>query len=103
MVVIYCIEDINDLKYVGSTSMLLRQRLALHKSNKDCSSKKLNLYNAIIYELETCEKQNKKEREKYWIKELNSVNQNKLDKRDKEVVRDYMRNYRIRLKNKQNI
>jgi predicted GIY-YIG superfamily endonuclease len=95
---IYCIEDINDLKYVGSTTMLLRKRFALHKSNKDCSSDKLNLYNAIIYELETCDKENSKEREKYWIKELNAVNERKLDKRDKEVWRDYMRNYRMRLK-----
>ena len=58
MVSIYLIEDINDLKYVGSTTQKLNQRLASHrqdkKTGKGCSSSKLNLYNCLIIELERC-------------------------------------------------
>ena len=49
MVVIYAIEDINDLIYVGSTKKKLYQRLSGHRNSKKsntyraCSSKKLNL------------------------------------------------------------
>ena len=50
--IIYCIEDINDLKYVGKTKRKLSKRLSGHKDlNTRCSSKKLNLYNSIIYPL----------------------------------------------------
>jgi hypothetical protein len=74
MVKIYCIEDINDLKYVGSTIMDLNKRLNAHISNKDCSSRKLNLYNCIIYEIEECEEEERKQREQYWIDKLDCVN-----------------------------
>jgi len=72
--IIYCIEDINDLKYVGSTKMTLRKRFQAHKDNNNCSSNKLNLYNAIIYPLEECEKEVSKEREAYWINKIDCVN-----------------------------
>ena len=46
MVVIYCIEDINDLKYVGSTKQTLEKRLSGHRADKyrekSYSSSKLN-------------------------------------------------------------
>lgn len=79
MVSIYCIEDINDLKYVGSTSQKLNIRLSEHKSEKNRtkrkpSSYKLNLYNCIIYELERCDESNRKEREQYWINRIDCVN-----------------------------
>lgn len=58
MVSIYCIEDINDLKYIGSTNQKLNKRLSIHKNDKKrnhyCSSSKLDLDNCKIYELETC-------------------------------------------------
>ena len=83
MVTIYCIEDINDLKYVGSTKMKLSERLYGHISNKRldryCSSKKLNLDNCIIYSLESCNESNRKERESYWIDKIDCVNHYKLD------------------------
>ena len=34
MVIIYCIEDINDLKYVGKTTQELRERFNQHLSRK---------------------------------------------------------------------
>tara|TARA_R110001632_G_C11164917_1_gene398985 strand:+ start:100 stop:429 length:330 start_codon:yes stop_codon:yes gene_type:complete len=80
MVKIYCIEDINDLQYVGSTTRLLRQRLAEHRYNKkrgknvQASSTKLNLEYCIIYLLEECSEEDRYEKEKYWIDKLVSVN-----------------------------
>jgi len=114
-VVIYCIEDINDLKYVGSTKKkILNERLWEHradkKRNKGVSSEKLNLYNCIIYELETCEKENKKERESYWINKIDCVNELKLNVDDAECKKNWRKNnpeynkeYKLRLKHKNNI
>lgn len=76
---IYCIEDINDLKYIGITTQSLKQRLSQHKTNKyrtkyqKCSSNKLNLEYCIIYELENCDD---KKREQYWIDNTDCVNIN---------------------------
>tara|TARA_R110000824_G_scaffold313109_1_gene499984 strand:+ start:248 stop:631 length:384 start_codon:yes stop_codon:yes gene_type:complete len=127
MVVIYCVEDINDLKYVGHTKMTLSQRLSSHKCGLrkgECSSCKLNLYNSVIYELETCSSKNKKERERYWINKIDCVNINKLNGLDvkrktiqqKEFAKEYrqradvkerhklrQREYMVRLKHKNNI
>ena len=84
MYTIYCLEDINDLKYVGSTKKKLCNRFANHKYDKKinhyCSSSKLNLEYCIIYELETnVSYEDKKEREKYWINKIDCVNEHKLD------------------------
>ncbi len=73
MVLIYCIEDINGLKYVGSTKRNMYVRFREHYRKQkiekcDCSSKKLDLLNCEIYELEWCDDSNRKERESYWIK-----------------------------------
>ena len=98
MVSIYCIEDINDLKYVGSTKVTLNQRLYNHRSNKNrnnyCSSSKLNLYNCIIYQLEKCEEKDRLERERYWINKIDCVNKNKLNSFDKEKIKEYQGLYR---------
>ena len=83
--IIYCIEDINDLKYVGSTPRNLNTRLTEHRykkrNNLSCSSGKLNLYNCIIYILEECETEERMEREKYWINKIECVNTLKLNGR----------------------
>ena len=86
MIKIYCIEDINDLKYVGKTKQKLYQRLSEHKSDKygnknrmTSSSYKLNLEYCIIYTLEECEEDLSREREKYWINKLDCVNERKLN------------------------
>ncbi len=80
---IYCIEDCNGLKYVGSTIHNLNERLSRHKYDKkmamNTSSKKLDLDNCKIYELESCEISHRKEREKYWINITDCVNTIKLN------------------------
>ena len=87
MVTIYCIEDCNSLKYVGSTKKKLYVRLSNHKTDKKrksyCSSCKLNLDNCKIYSLETCNESDKKERERYWINKIDCVNDHKLNVRNK--------------------
>jgi hypothetical protein len=95
---IYCIEDINDLKYVGSTTSKLNQRLTEHKSAKNikdynCSSQKLNLEYCIIYELETCNESNRLERERYWINKIDCVNERKLNFNKKEYQKEYHKEY----------
>jgi hypothetical protein len=109
MVLIYLIEDINDLRYVGSTKQKLNHRLSQHKSHNDCSSSKLNLHNCIITELERCDDTNKKEREQYWIDRIDCVNKKNavFDRKEynkeyreknkeamKEYSKEYLREYR---------
>jgi len=78
MVYIYCIKDINSLKYVGSTKQSLLIRLSGHKAdkkrNKIMSSSKLDLENCEIKELEICDENNRKVREQYWIDKIDCVN-----------------------------
>jgi len=92
MCVIYAIEDINDLIYVGSTIQKLSLRLSKHrtckKDNNYYSSSKLNLDYCIIYELERCNEEDRKEREQYWIDKLDCVNENNTIK-DVEYRRKY--------------
>ena len=88
MASIYLIEDINDLKYVGSTTRKLNERLGGHRSHKrrgqHVSSSKLNLDNCIITQLERCNLEDRKERERYWINNIDCVNERKLNGPDKE-------------------
>jgi len=83
MVKIYCIEDINDLKYVGKTTQKLNDRLTRHRAGKknvgDCSSRELNLDYCIIYELEDCDEGLSRDRERYWINTIDCVNILKLN------------------------
>jgi len=75
MIKIYCIEDINDIRYIGSTKRNLNTRLNEHRyKNNRSRSKQLNLYNCIIYTLEECEENLRKEREYFWINKLECVN-----------------------------
>ena len=94
VVKIYCIEDINDLRYVGSTNQkYLSSRLEGHRCdkqrNKYCSSGKLNLYNCIIYVLEECSEENRKQREQYWIDNTDCVNEKRLDFDKNEWQKEY--------------
>ena len=94
---IYCIEDCNSLKYVGSTKHKLYIRLSGHKGdkkrNRPCSSSKLDLDNCKIYSLETCNESNRKERERYWINHIECVNQIKYNGRNTEKEKEYGKKY----------
>jgi len=106
MVSIYCIEDINHLKYVGSTKKKLNIRLSEHKSDKKinykniCSSKNLDLDNCKIYVLEVCNESNRLERERYWINHIDCVNEIKLNGRDMEYNKEYQKEWRKNNKEK---
>ena len=90
MATIYCIEDINGLKYVGSTIQKLHRRLLYHKIDKPrTSSSKLDINNSKIYELEKCELSKKKERERYWINKIECVNIYKLNYNEREYKKHY--------------
>jgi hypothetical protein len=102
MYTIYCIEDINDLKYVGSTKQTLKIRLNKHQNNKkvnrevgNCSSEKLDLDNCKIYSLEICNESNRKERERYWINKIDCVNQLKLNYVKKEYMKTWDKENRM--------
>jgi hypothetical protein len=102
MVCIYLIEDINDLKYVGSTKQKLNVRLNSHKSDKrrgkSVSSSKLNLYNCIITELETCNEENRKEREQYYIDTIDCVNCYNTYFDEKQWSKEYYHNNKDKIK-----
>ncbi len=97
MVSIYLIEDINDLRDVGSTKQKIDDRLSRHRADKRigkyCSSSKLNLDNCMIIELESCDLEQRKERERYYINNIDCVNQNKLNF-DKDKQKQYHKEYR---------
>ena len=88
MVKIYCIEDCNGLKYVGSTIQPLNERLSHHKCKK-CSSRELNLDDCKIYTLEECDEENRNVKEQYWIDHTECVNERNTIFNQK----DYSKNY----------
>ena len=98
MVTIYCIEDCNSLKYVGSTKQKLNRRISEHKKDKkrnyNISSSKLDLDNCKIYSLETCNESIRIERERYWIDKIDCVNHYKLQGLHREDIKEYHRDYR---------
>tara|TARA_R100000773_G_C4187897_1_gene94944 strand:+ start:430 stop:876 length:447 start_codon:yes stop_codon:yes gene_type:complete len=111
MVSIYGIEDINDNIYVGSTIQKLNRRLSVHRAHKRyniyCSSSKLNLDYCIIYELERCNEEDRKEREQYWIDKLDCVNDYKLNfshkewiYNNREIIQEYQKTYQKTYKEK---
>ena len=118
--IIYCIEDINDLKYVGKTVQKLDRRWKRHISDNynpnahGTYSYKLHLEHSIIYPLEECEEDLSKEREQYWINKLDCVNQNnpvrkstkeytkKWNDNNKEKKRQQQKRYREKNKDKIN-
>ena len=89
---IYCIEDCNGLKYVGSTKQKLNKRLYQHRSQDECKSKDLELYNCKIYTLEETDEENRKIREQYWMDTIECVN--KYNTICKQSKKEYDKIYR---------
>tara|TARA_R110001592_G_scaffold315387_1_gene591401 strand:- start:68 stop:514 length:447 start_codon:yes stop_codon:yes gene_type:complete len=90
---IYCIEDCNQLKYIGSTLQTLKRRLINHRADKKrvhrCSSEKLDLDNCKIYQLESCDVSDRCEKEKYWINHIDCVNERKMNFNKKKYDKEY--------------
>jgi len=96
---IYCIEDCNGLKYIGSTKRTLKIRLTEHKSKrKECRSRELDLENCKIYTLEETDEEHRKVTEKYWIDAIDCVNyvDTVLD------IKEYKKQYHQENKDKRN-
>lgn len=105
MIKIYFIVDIHGLVYVGSTQQELCKRFASHKCRKkknsdNTSSKLLDLDNAYIECIEECNEDNRREREQYWINNIDCVNKNKLNFDRKEYQKQYNKNYYQKNKDK---
>ena len=70
-----------DLVYVGKTIMRLCDRMKVHrwtaKNTRDCSSHKI--FDCGEASIELIEETEDKDREGFWITELNSCNERKLD------------------------
>jgi len=100
IVKIYCIEDCDGLKYVGSTNDKLNKRLNNHKCSKICMSRELNLNDCNIYTLEECDEEKRKEREQYWIDHTECVNKYNTICDVKEYTKEYNKNYYQKNKDK---
>lgn len=98
MIKIYLIEDIHGLKYVGSTkkekiiSRLYDHRAEKKKQRKNTTSHKLDLYNCEISILEECDDDIRYEREKYWINNIDCVNETKF-KYSRKEIKSYLKEY----------
>ena len=91
---IYLITDCHNKKYVGITKLTLKRRLQLHKRDekkKNCSSYKLNLNDCKIELLEECTEEDSKERERYWINNIDCVNHLKYNFNRKEWRKEYFK------------
>ena len=75
---IYCIKDINGLCYIGKTKLSLKERLRMHRYDRDrgtyLSSSKLDLDNCEMILLEECDESISSEREQHWINNTDCVN-----------------------------
>ena len=72
--------------YYGSTKQTLKRRLKGHKDKKNCSCK--DFINPKIELLETCEKEQQKEREGYYVRNFECVNIYIPDRTVKEWFKD---------------
>lgn len=99
--------DKYDKCYVGSTEYPMMERFWFHKANyrKYCEGR--NSYcssfeiididpECKIEELEKCSTINRKDRERFWIRSLNTVNQRRLKTREEKNA--YQRYYRKKRK-----
>lgn len=99
--------DCSDI-YVGRTTISIRRRFSYHKGNykawksgkspKFCSSfdlfDKYGVNGLGVVLMEAVSKEIGREREHYWIKELNTVNRNKLEFDLVEYHRNYYKKHR---------
>ena len=90
------VDNTNGNIYIGITTQTLKQRLACHKSLKDCSSR------AIIkngdYKIELIEETDDKTRERYWIENTDCVNRIIPGRTKKEYNKEYRENNREKIK-----
>ena len=101
---IYCIIDINGLKYVGKTKQTFNRRFSKHKNKKDCSSKLLDLDNCQMILLCECEDHEAKYREQYFkdnIKCVNKYNAVYDKNKTKQTTKQYRQKNKEKIKQRQ--
>lgn len=93
---IYCIEDVNGLKYIGRTrdKKGIINRLYNHRSDKNqskgCSSQLLDLDNCKITCIDTCETNEESLKlEKHYMNSIDCVNKQKGNFNPKEYKKQY--------------
>jgi len=90
---IYCIEDVNDLKYIGLTNQTLQKRFTKHVYDKNkgnyYSSSKLDLEQCIVYCIDVADNQIEGlELEEFYINSIDCVNERRIGKTFKEYYHD---------------
>lgn len=107
--------DKTDKCYVGSTKNSVSKRFFYHKSNYNkycdgrnsyCSSYEiidLDFENVKVELIEKCSQENRKERERYWIRTLNSVNTRQLKTTEETKLHQRLYDKQRRLRKKLNI
>lgn len=107
MVLIYLIEDINGLKYVGSTCHTLSRRLSNHRSDKKCgrgcTSHQLDLDNCEISAIDECDENHRIEREKHHISSVECVNQLKYVFDKGQYMKGYLKDNAAKIKKQKSL
>tara|TARA_R110000822_G_scaffold8902_8_gene35059 strand:+ start:542 stop:1003 length:462 start_codon:yes stop_codon:yes gene_type:complete len=80
------IDNTNGNIYIGKTENTLKQRLAVHKIDKNCSSTEI-IKNGD-YRMELIEETQDKTRERYWIENTQCINKQIPGRTDKEYYED---------------
>ena len=90
---IYKLTDCDGKNYIGRTSQRIKQRICEHrydkKNNRTCSSKHLNLNNMEHTILEVVPKSIAEDRERYYIRNTDCVNDNQ------NMTKDELRKHKI--------
>jgi len=93
------VDNTNGNIYIGKTENTLKQRLAVHKIDKNCSSTEI-IKNGD-YRMELIEETQDKTRERYWIENTECINKQIPGRNRKEYKKEYRVKNKDIIQNKQ--